>query len=288
MKSMNLNHLEAFCVLSDTLSFSQAAKILHTSQPAISLKIKLLEESLGYELFIRDKKNIALSNKGQVLRDKIYQSYLNLVSVSATTTGEAPLKIGSVYEAGEKILIPALTKLNQKGQLSKFQLSLRSTDELIDRLLTGELDFILIHKVPENKSLHSVGVYEDKAILISSLKSQPKDLEHNQVLPLATYRPDDAFTTNFLKNNLTKLQLKKIEIKFSINSHRSMIKMVSELGCYAVIPQSSLGKKSALKVKVLMEDKKSYKLYLCTRSNFLSNKDNERVFESIVKEIKNR
>ena len=67
-----------------------------------------------------------------------------------------------------------------------------------------------------------------------------------------------------------------------------MIKMVSELGCYAVIPQSSLGKKSALKVKVLMGDKKSYKLYLCTRSNFLSNKDNERVFESIVKEIKNR
>lgn len=287
MKSMNLNHLEAFCILSDTLSFSQAAKILHTSQPAVSLKIKMLEETLGYELFIRDKKNIVLSHKGQLLRDKIYQSYLNLVSVSSTPNGETPLKIGSVYEAGEKILVPALTKLIQRKQLSKFQLSLRSTDELVAKLLNGELDFILIHKVPDNKSLHAIAVYEDQAIFIASPKANLKDLDLLETIPLVSYRADDFFTTKFLKGNLNKSQLKKCDDRLSINSHRGMMKLVDELSYFAVIPKSSMDKRSSQKIKILIEDKKTYKLYLCTRSNFLSNKDNEKLFDSITKEIKN-
>ncbi|MBY0414730.1 MAG: LysR family transcriptional regulator [Bdellovibrionales bacterium] len=285
MKSINLNHLEAFCVLSDTLNFSETAKILQTSQPAISLKIKLLEENLGFELFIRDKKNIALSKKGMDLKDKIYQSYRNLVSISEDDVSDNILKIGSIYEAGEKILAPALSKLSSKKMISGFHLSLKSTHELIERLLSGDLDYILVHQIPQNKSLHSVPVFVDRAILIGPSRSQLKDLDSEEVINVVTYRPNDQFTDIFLKNHFSKSQLKKVSKKTSINSHRGMIKLVQDFSFFAVIPASSLSKHAAHKVKTLIEEKKNYELHICTRSNFLMNGDNEKILESLTKEI---
>lgn len=283
--NFNLNHLEAFCILSDTLSFSKTATLLQTSQPAISLKIKMLEESLGYELFIRDKKNIALSKKGSLLKDKIYQSYLNMASVAPEKSKDNPLKIGSIYEAGEKILIPALTSLMKKNVLTSFHLILKSTDELTEKLLQGQLDFILVHQIPENKSIHSTAVFEDIPALIGGMKSSLKDLDSEESLSFITYREQDIFTDIFLKNHLSKSQVKKVQKSISLNSHRSMISLVNQLSTFAVIPRSSLSKASLQKVKILLEGRKSYNLYLCTRENFLSNKDNEKKFRSLTKEM---
>lgn len=285
MGSLNLNHLEAFCVLSENLNFSETAKILHTSQPAISLKIKMLEENLGFELFIRDKKNIVLSKEGMELKDKIYQSYKNLVSISPETMKESTLKIGSIYEAGERILVPALTKLVKDKIIPSFHLSLKSSDELLSKLLSGDLDYILVHQIPANKSIQYVGVRDDRGILIGPVKSQLKDLETAEHLPFVSYRENDQYTDNFLKSNFSKNLQNKVTRKISLNSHRSMIKIVNELSMFAVIPKTSLNKSAETKVKVLAEDKKSYKLYLCVRSNYLSNNDNNTVMKSMIKNL---
>lgn len=285
MSSLNLNHLEAFCVLSENLNFSETAKILQTSQPAISLKIKMLEENLGFELFIRDKKNIMLSKEGMELKDKIYQSYKNLVSISPETMKESAVRIGSIYEAGERILVPALTKLVKDKVIANFHLSLKSSDELLNKLLSGELDYILIHQIPANKSIHCVAVKDDRGILIGPMKSHLKDFEMAEQIPFVSYRENDQYTDSFLKSNLSKNLQNKVSRKISLNSHRSMIKIVSELSMFAVIPKTSLNKSAEAKVKILAEDKRSYKLYLCVRSNYLSNIDNNNVMKSMIKNL---
>ena len=55
MQRMNfpLRQIEVFLAVAQTLSFSQAAKLCHLSQPALSANIKRLEESLGARLFER-------------------------------------------------------------------------------------------------------------------------------------------------------------------------------------------------------------------------------------------
>ena len=56
-------------------SFSSAAKILFTSQPAISQAIKQLEEQLGASLFLRTPKGILLTTEGKLLFSYIEKSY---------------------------------------------------------------------------------------------------------------------------------------------------------------------------------------------------------------------
>ena len=48
---MELSQLKVFFEVSEHLNFSKAAKKLHLSQPAVSIRIKSLEKSLKVELF---------------------------------------------------------------------------------------------------------------------------------------------------------------------------------------------------------------------------------------------
>ena len=64
---MNLKQLEAFVQVSESGSFSKAAKELFLTQPTISAHISSLEKELNVRLFIRNTKEVRLSDDGKDL-----------------------------------------------------------------------------------------------------------------------------------------------------------------------------------------------------------------------------
>ena len=64
---MNLKQLEAFVQVSESGSFSKAAKELFLTQPTISEHISSLEKELNVRLFIRNTKEVSLSDDGKDL-----------------------------------------------------------------------------------------------------------------------------------------------------------------------------------------------------------------------------
>ncbi|MBC7999547.1 MAG: LysR family transcriptional regulator [Leptolyngbya sp.] len=62
---MNLNQIQTFLVLADTLHFGRAAQQLGVSQPAISRVLSALERQVGRELFDRTSRSIRLTPAGQ-------------------------------------------------------------------------------------------------------------------------------------------------------------------------------------------------------------------------------
>lgn len=54
-------------------SFSQAAKVLYTTQPNISKSIRKLEDELGVELFQRGNVGVELTKEGKVVYDQALQ-----------------------------------------------------------------------------------------------------------------------------------------------------------------------------------------------------------------------
>lgn len=64
---MNLKQLEAFVQVSESGSFSKAAKELFLTQPTISAHISSLERELNVRLFIRNTKEVSLSDDGKDL-----------------------------------------------------------------------------------------------------------------------------------------------------------------------------------------------------------------------------
>ena len=66
---MDLKQLQYFVVCAQTGSFSDAAKVLYSSQPSVSKVVKALEDALGMQLFERLPRGIRLTVQGQ----KVYR-----------------------------------------------------------------------------------------------------------------------------------------------------------------------------------------------------------------------
>ena len=67
IKNLSTELLRAFITVIEVASFTRAAEILGRTQPAISLQIKRLEETVGYDLIERKGKEISLTERGEAL-----------------------------------------------------------------------------------------------------------------------------------------------------------------------------------------------------------------------------
>ena len=59
--------IRAFLAVASHGSFTRAANALHVSQPALTVQIRQLEESLGIRLFDRDKHRVQITQAGRSL-----------------------------------------------------------------------------------------------------------------------------------------------------------------------------------------------------------------------------
>ena len=64
---MDINAIKTFLEVAKTRHFGHAANALFVSQSTVSARIRSLEESIGAELFIRERGNIRLSPSGEAL-----------------------------------------------------------------------------------------------------------------------------------------------------------------------------------------------------------------------------
>ena len=145
---MTLNQMKYFIAVARCLSFTEAARSLFMTQPALSRQIQAMEEELGTRLFVRDKKALKLTPGGSVLYNglpaflKQYEDLMNDAR-NANRGHEGRLRIGilDVYDISE--LFPAVMSGFQENY-PQIRLSLErfSLGELPELLYDGRLDII--------------------------------------------------------------------------------------------------------------------------------------------------
>jgi DNA-binding transcriptional LysR family regulator len=65
---MDVKQLEYFRAIVDAGTISGAARVLHMTQPPLSYQVKMLEEELQVQLFLRGTKKITLTEAGKTGR----------------------------------------------------------------------------------------------------------------------------------------------------------------------------------------------------------------------------
>jgi LysR family glycine cleavage system transcriptional activator len=97
-------------------SFKLAARELHKTPSAVSLQVKQLEEAVGFALFVRHPRHIALTAKGQELATAVTRMLGDLrAKVAALQLGdeEAVLRISTTHSFAIKWLVPRMPRFTR-------------------------------------------------------------------------------------------------------------------------------------------------------------------------------
>ena len=160
---MQIDQIETFLAVASYGGFHRAAQALRLSQPAVSARIQLLEESLGAKLFMRTKTHVTLSPAGKTLRPHA-ENLLRAVSLARQAVHEQqPAAASGVLSvaAGLSIstyLLPDILKKYQ-SQNPGVKVSVRSGNsaQVLKMVLDGEVDLGLArslqHPEVETQSL---------------------------------------------------------------------------------------------------------------------------------------
>ena len=81
MINLNLRHLEAFVAIAKAGNFTRASQTLHISQPALTVQIRQLEETMGVRLLDRNTRTVKLTSIGQQLSPVIQRLLRDLETV---------------------------------------------------------------------------------------------------------------------------------------------------------------------------------------------------------------
>jgi DNA-binding transcriptional LysR family regulator len=147
---MELRQVRYFVAVAETLSFRQAGKHLHISQPSLSVQIRQLEDELGVALFRRSKRRVEITRAGEVFLSASQEVLLRLKQASAAAlhaeSGEAgTIRLGFIPTAGFHILPRLLEKIRSTLPLVSVDLKEGTEATQITGLRSGLLDVCIGH-----------------------------------------------------------------------------------------------------------------------------------------------
>mgnify|MGYP000461695678 CR=1 FL=1 len=172
-KSMDIKVLKSFISVAKHKSFSEAAKELHTVQPAISRHISALEIELGVSLFTRNSRDVAITQAGeQLLKDAnsiIALTAQAKVQVKRAHNGQIG-KLNIAYLSSACLTFLSTLVRRYKSQFPQVHVTLfeMTVTEQIEALKSDQIDVAFSRPLPQSISDEFIShcIYTDKLVAI--------------------------------------------------------------------------------------------------------------------------
>jgi DNA-binding transcriptional LysR family regulator len=147
MAVLDVEAVQAFLAIADHQSFTRAAKQLGTTQGAISVKLKRLEDRLGHRLLERTPRSVRLSAQGaqfvDFARDFVAAHNRALAGLSS---GRRRFALGIATHVAGPEMPTVLARLNAYDPALRMEVELDNSAALLAALDRGTLDAAILRR----------------------------------------------------------------------------------------------------------------------------------------------
>jgi len=182
---MNLKQLEAFVKIADTGSFSQAAKELFLTQPTISAHISSLEKELNSRLFVRNTKEVHLSESGNILYNYAKQMLVLQKRIEDTFAlneekEQQCITIAASTIPAQYILPGILVAFNEKYPDQQFKVVETDSAKVVEQIMNHTADVGFTGTALDKKVCKHIPFYQDELIVIAPNTEKYRSLQKKQ------------------------------------------------------------------------------------------------------------
>jgi len=187
MRNLTLKQLRYFEALAQHGHFGRAAQACAISQPALSVQIKELEETVGTELFERGPRQVRLTNFGEEFATRargILRSVDELGELARASRDHlvGRLRIGVIPTIAPYLLPDIITNLTATNSNIEIQIRESLTPILVRELADGLLDAAIVALPVSEPSLTEVALFEEKFVLVRPVGDEDKPVPDHEDL----------------------------------------------------------------------------------------------------------
>lgn len=169
--NITLRQIKVFREVALQKSFTQASRNLFLTQPAVSMQVKQLEETVGLPLFEKQGKQITLTDAGEEIRllsdtilNQIDETQHNLELLAGGSQGKLRLAVATTAASVATRLIASF---NASHPALSLHFTVTNREGLIDLLERNETDIVIMGKPPGDIQLASRELMPNPLVIIA-------------------------------------------------------------------------------------------------------------------------
>jgi DNA-binding transcriptional LysR family regulator len=225
---MRLRHIEIFHAIYTTGSITNAAKILHVSQPSVSKVLSHAEMQLGFNLFERVKGRLIPTDEAKMLFgevDKIYQQMRSIKNTAENIKKSeyGHINIGLTPALGFDAIPNAIAKYHQKYQKVNFNVQTMHNDGVMQALLEHKCDLAILFSPIAMSGVTSIEFAQSELVIVYPKEIFPhcpdkltlSQLQDFEYIDISESGPlGDLLWTRMMKDNVKLESLIKVQTYF--------------------------------------------------------------------------
>lgn len=195
---MRLRHIEIFHAIYTTGSVTNAAKLLHVSQPSVSKVLSHAELQLGFQLFDRVKGRLVPTNEATLLFENVDQIYRQLNTINDAAENIKNKEIGRVSLAltpalGFDIVPSTVASFRRRRPKIRFDIQTLHNEQVFKHLQRHKSEFAVLFAPEKLSGVSEIEFAEGKLVAVypkSMLPHCPAQLSLSELIqyPLISIR----------------------------------------------------------------------------------------------------
>ncbi|WP_447917862.1 LysR family transcriptional regulator [Achromobacter aegrifaciens] len=246
--NISFRQIELFLALAKALSFSAAAQSCHISQPALSITIKKLEESIGAPLFNRHTRRVTLTAVGVEfyrhaigLQENIQKSHLDIISFVHGKRGK--LTIVASPSIAASLAPKAIHHFLQTHPQIDISLHDETDTKCLEKINNGKADIALIPIREISGDIYKQDLFEDYLVVVYPVGHPLQERQEITWKDIHQYPNIQIRDSVDLRQTIGR-ELSNIDVKihpaYEVNLAATMLGMIrSDLGI-GILSRSSL------------------------------------------------
>lgn len=245
---MDIRQLQYFVGIAETGRFSEASRLLFVTQSAVSQQIKLLEEELGTQLFVRQAHSVALTESGQELlplAKKVLQGvtecYDRMNDLKGLLCGT--LNIGLTYSLEPYIRETMLAFMSRFPKV-KVNAYYKSLTDLLRMLKEHEID-IMFSMMPTSPHEYATSIplteYRLAAIMRANHPLAKKDIiQFSDLLPHKLILPEKGLRDRNAIESFIHTETGELNVVSLISDVNAIMNILQESNYISILTEHTI------------------------------------------------